>query len=124
MERSVERARRWVWSERLRRFDASGTTVKAFCERERVSVPSFYQWRRKLDGQRDEPGAATAKTENAESPPGQAFVPVMITQSAGVQLRLPNGVQFWLPGGDAVLLAAAIEAAGRLAGTSGEEAAC
>ena len=36
------------WQARLDRFEQANTTVLRFCDREGVSVPSFYQWRRKL----------------------------------------------------------------------------
>ncbi len=37
-----------VWRERFERLSRSGLTVARFCARERVSVASFYYWRRKL----------------------------------------------------------------------------
>ena len=36
------------WRKRLGRFSRSGLTVARFCSGERVSVASFYYWRRKL----------------------------------------------------------------------------
>ena len=114
MARSVDAALRRVWEDRLRRYAGSDLTVTRFCERERVSVPSFYQWRRKLAGS-PEPSGGTAGSERlALRPQEQAFVPVRITQSATIQMRLPNGVEVSLPTGDESLLVAAIAAAGRL----------
>lgn len=37
-----------VWRERLERFSCSGLTVARFCGGERVSIASFYLWRKKL----------------------------------------------------------------------------
>ncbi len=37
-----------VWRERFERLSRSGLTVARFCTRERVSVASFYHWRKKL----------------------------------------------------------------------------
>lgn len=37
-----------LWWELLRRHAVSGMTVVSFCERERVSTASFYNWRRRL----------------------------------------------------------------------------
>jgi hypothetical protein len=37
-----------VWRERFERLPRSGLTVAQFCARERVSVASFYHWRKKL----------------------------------------------------------------------------
>jgi hypothetical protein len=100
-------------------------TVTAFCQRERVSVPSFYYWRRKLsvtagtsgNGQGRRPGVTRA-------PQKQDFVPIAIRNSAAIKLRLPNGAQLWLPAGDADLLCAAIAAAGSLDAASQEDDAC
>ena len=36
-----------VWRERLERFSRSGLTVARFCGGERVSMASFYLWRKK-----------------------------------------------------------------------------
>ena len=36
------------WRKRFERFRRSGLTVARFCEGERVSVPSFYYWRKKF----------------------------------------------------------------------------
>ena len=111
-------ARRQVWSERLRRFSQSGRTVAAFCQRERVAVSSFYEWRKKLGFTTDE----TIETRSRNRQP--TFVPVQITghplDTAAVEIRLPNGVQVWLPT-DASLLAAGIAAAGRLNRAGQEE---
>ena len=122
---SADPAKQREWCERLQRFAECGVTIAAFCEREGVSVPSFYQWRRKL---RDEVHVAksTARQGNATRDlQAQAFVPVQITQAAAtVEMRLPNGVQLSLPAGDASLLAAAIAAAGSLAAVTWEDEAC
>ncbi len=37
-----------VWRERFERFSRSGLTVARFCGGERVSMASFYLWRKKL----------------------------------------------------------------------------
>ena len=50
----MRRDRKWrassvaEWKARLSRWQASGSTVSDFCLRERVSVPCFYLWRRRL----------------------------------------------------------------------------
>lgn len=123
MELSAAEVRRQVWAERLRRYSQSGLTVAAFCDQERVSLPSFYQWRRKLDGSPDG-RVGTAERDRSAERRSQAFVPVQIRQSAAVEMRLPNGVQFWLPAGDAAVLAAAIAAAGSLTRDNGEAEVC
>jgi transposase-like protein len=110
--------RRRVWQARLRRFAESDLSVAAFCRQERVSAPTFYEWRRKLGGTNGRRSGA-----RREAP---LFVPVQIEPAAAaVELRLPNGVVVSLPAGDAATLAAAIAAAARIpATTDGEGAAC
>ena len=100
MEWSRGPAPRGIWSERLRRYANSGLTVAAFCERERVSVPSFYYWRRKLLG----PGGTTGGSHGrmpkvVRAPQKRDFVPIAIRNTAAVKMRLPNGAQLWLPAG-------------------------
>jgi hypothetical protein len=72
-------SRRQVWAERLNRYRASSQTVKDFCQAENVSVPNFYQWKKKLT----EAEAAT--------PP--AFLPVNLAGQPGddLDLVLPGG---------------------------------
>jgi len=74
---------RQFWQQRLERFRRSGLTVTAFCDREGISLASFYAWRRRL--QRDSsPHAADAPR----------LVPVRLVTppvSAPVELLLPSG---------------------------------
>jgi hypothetical protein len=37
-----------LWLDRLNRHSTSQLTVAEFCQREEVSLPSFYQWKRRL----------------------------------------------------------------------------
>jgi hypothetical protein len=48
MTRSPDPRKLAAWRERFARFSSSGVTVGQFCSRERVSVASFYHWRKKL----------------------------------------------------------------------------
>ena len=36
------------WLERLNRFSQCNLTIAEFCQQEEVSLPSFYQWKRRL----------------------------------------------------------------------------
>ena len=102
MSRAVSSSRESLWRSRLQRFQASGLSVTRFCQNEQVSVPSFYQWRKRL-------GATTPRRV-----PAAAFVPVRLSQAAGVEIHLPNGSRICLPPGDTEALQVAIETAGRL----------
>ncbi len=48
MARPSDPKRLAVWRERFERFSSSGLTVARFCGGERVSIASFYLWRKKL----------------------------------------------------------------------------
>lgn len=125
MEWLKDPAPRGIWSERLRRYRNSGLTVAAFCERERVSVQSFYYWRRKLLGPGSTAGGGNGRMPKAvRAPQKRDFVPIAIRNSATVEMRLPNGAQLWLPTGDVAILSAAITVAGRLETVNREADAC
>ena len=119
MSRSGSPEKRQQWLERMQRYVGSGLTVAAFCQTESVSVPSFYQWRRKLAPARD-------SVESSSPEPGkQRFLAVRIAASTQLEVHLPNGARVFLPGSDVAVLDAVIAAAGRLPCLSGgEEAAC
>ena len=48
MSRSSDPKKLAVWRERLERFFTSELGVAPFCAQERVSMASFYHWRKKL----------------------------------------------------------------------------
>jgi len=129
MARSLNGEAWRVWRERLRRFAENRGRVAAFCEAEGVSVPSFYQWRKKLadcsathgerhgarvpHGSRSNSGASTKPVETA-------FLPVQIAAASHgpVEIELPNGARIWLAAGDLQTLGAAIAAAGQAPASS------
>lgn len=109
---AVNSSKEGVWRSRLRRFRSSGMSVLQFCEVEGVSAPAFYQWRKRL-------GTAAV----AQASP--TFVPVRLAApAAAVEIHLPNGARVCVPPGpqQADSLRVAIEAAGRLHGSSAAEA--
>jgi hypothetical protein len=82
---------RATWAARLARFAESTLTVTAFCDRERVSVPAFYYWKRRLDD--------ACPAVAADPVP---LLPVRLTGSPSpVELLLPGGAVLRLsPGCD------------------------
>lgn len=85
-----------VWRERLRRFQGAGCTVAEFCRRERVSVPSFYQWRRRLAD--TSPGPRPQRSRRLQGPQTTpAFQQVMLSGGGAVAIELPSGVRLELP---------------------------
>jgi len=120
MGRSLDEGKRSLWRQRLSRYARSNQTVAAFCASEGVSVPTFYQWKRKLGAvvtERDDPAERTSSAWD-----GPTFVPVRIEGSAVVEIELPNGARVRVPSDDVGALSAAITAAGRLSPHVVEEA--
>jgi hypothetical protein len=82
--RRPDPATRQRWQQRLERFRRTGLNVTDFCDREGISVASFYAWRRRL---RHSPAAA--------DPEPPRLVPVRLVASPGsapVELLLPSGL--------------------------------
>src|SRR5262249_51653247 len=77
MPRTADSATHHLWHQRLQRFARSGLSITAFCEREGISPPSFYAWRRRL----------------RHGLPAPRFLPVRVAPqpTAPVELLLPSG---------------------------------
>ena len=93
-----------VWGERLRRYEQAGQTVAEFCRRESVSVPSFYQWRKRLAPSMGQP-SKSATRRDAQAP---VFQQVMLTSGAVVVVELPSGVRVELPAQQVQLVRAVV----------------
>lgn len=123
MAREIDEGKRREWRERLERLERSGLTVVAFCVAEEVSMPSFFQWKRRLgrgSAERRPAKGRVIKTGEIEQP---KFLPVRIAIAAQVELELNNGVRVRVPANDAAAIHAVVYAAGRLPRGAGEEAA-
>jgi hypothetical protein len=90
-ERKERQWRRWIGE-----WQASGLSVRAFCERRGLALPTFYAWRRTLERRAAE---------------GPAFVPVQVvadaapTQAGALEVVLPDGRTVRVaPGFDAATL--------------------
>lgn len=119
MGRKPSQSTESVWRDRLARFCKCSLTVKEFCRQEGVSDPSFYQWRKRLDGGRQ--GAKRTgrsgggPTKTVKSLP---FMPVKVSSSrdtpgslfssALVEVELPNGVRIRVPAMESEALRVAI----------------
>jgi len=79
------------WKERLERFARSGLTVVQFCQAERVSQPSFYQWKKKLADQ-----ASPASSHSKASRFAFRAVEVTSPNLSATTIRLGNGVEIEL----------------------------
>ena len=87
MARKSSREAREQWRGRLLRFEHSKLSVAEFCRQEKVSEPSFYQWRKKLGKIASEASLSTNAT----------FLPVQVTATTGLQVSFPNGATLTIP---------------------------
>jgi transposase len=85
-----------LWRQRIQDWQRSGLTVRAFCQRRGLAVPSFYAWRRVLQ-ERQAPATPFLPVHVVpEQPPGPA---------AAVELLLAGGRTVRVaPGFDAATL--------------------
>ena len=113
MVRSSDVGKRMAWSQRFQQFDQWTGTVSQFCASERVSVASFYHWRRKLarnGTQKSHADLSLASTDDSrsaargqrgrkrDSPRADAgFVPVQVVGSAVVEVFLVEGSRLLIP---------------------------
>jgi hypothetical protein len=97
MARSSDPAKVAQWRRRLECFDLSNVSVARFCQREGVSVASFYHWRKKLAVKTRPPA-----TPRRIAPPASAFKPLSITgaPSPAIAVHLPGGTRLEVPAGD------------------------
>lgn len=99
-----------VWLERLARFDLRGLSAAEFCQRERVSLASFYRWRKRLADSRrqsdcEKRSAGPGVTGGAV---GGRFVPVSVKGLSAVVIELPEGLVVRVPASEAEALRTAI----------------
>jgi hypothetical protein len=83
------------WRQLICQWQRSGLSVRAFCERQRLALPSFYAWRRRLQ-ERDALGKQT--------PAPVTFLPVHLQPDDPVprpalELLLTNGHCLRIPHG-------------------------
>jgi hypothetical protein len=120
MGRSVDEGKWAAWQRRLARYERGSHSVAAFCIAEGVSVPCFYQWKRKLAAESAK--LATLRPGEALHTAGPTFLPVRIESAAVIEIELPNGVRVRVPSSDAAAISAVINAAGRVPAAGSAEA--
>ena len=96
MGRLAKGQRAAEWRQRIERFQVAGTTVAKFCRSEGVSVPSFYQWRKKF--------AAEQQVQRSVD-----FAPVRLVNSVNVTVHLLGGTRLEIPMSDSRALELAIQ---------------
>jgi hypothetical protein len=84
MPRSID-SKAQLWAKRLRDFENSSLTIAQFCNSVGCSVPTFYQWRKKLAG------------DNPPTLAQPSFLQVQSKSDTAIQVRLPSGVVIVVP---------------------------
>lgn len=109
--RRPDPAVRALWQERLHRFEKSGLSAAAFCAQQRLSLPSFYAWRRRLRQATPDPAPAPTAAQTAPR-----FLPVRVLPApaaSAVELVLPQGVVLRLvPGCDLAFVRSVVQSLG------------
>jgi hypothetical protein len=102
------------WRARLARHAGSGLSITRFCEAEGVSMPSFFNWRRRLAGAGGARpiGEAVGAARNAGDTGQALFQPILIEASGrrDVSIRLANGARLRLPAENVALVCAVVAA--------------
>lgn len=93
MPRLPSPERELFWRNLISQRPASAMTVAAFCQQAGVSVPSYYQWQRKL--------LAAEQPSNPVAQPVSPLVPVRIVddRTAALIVELPGNVRVRVPPG-------------------------
>jgi hypothetical protein len=105
MSRRSSLAKLEDWKRRLKRYEQSNQTISQFCFNERVSVASFFLWRKKVR-------ATAPPAELAPFPTDRTgrFQPVVILESASAHatvIRLGNACEIEL-GSDLTIVEAVL----------------
>lgn len=110
MSRGSNPAKVQQWTDRLERYQKSGQTVSDFCQKEGISAPSFYQWKKQLAGEPNSSKARliagsarqhvqpTQRRQGESTPTGSGFqsVELLSAPSSVTTIRLPNGIEIEL----------------------------
>lgn len=110
MEISKPSSRTDFWQDVLRQFVDSRLSVIDFCSQKGVSVPSFYQWKRKLQSvDKAPPVSAMVPVRIIPADPKPSPKPIQIITPSGFSIRVDSS----MPSTQLTQLIAAIEAASR-----------
>ena len=110
MESSKRSSRADFWRDALQQFVDSKLSVIDFCSQKGVSVPSFYQWKRKLQSaDKAPPVSAMVPVRSVPANPKPVPQPIQIMTPSGFAIRVDSA----MPSTELTQLIAAIEAASR-----------
>jgi transposase len=110
MESSKRSAKAEFWQHALQQFVESKLCVTDFCSQKGLSVPSFYQWKRKLlSPDKTPPVSAMVPVRIIPSNPTPSPQPIQIVTPSGFSIRVDSS----MPSTQLARLIAAIEAGSR-----------
>ena len=95
MTKMSRAARTRLWLDRLNRQVTSGLTVAQFCQRENISPPSFYQWRRRLTPRVESPANQRThkRPQRPKRKPVDGFAELIVQPATSMaQATLPGGI--------------------------------
>lgn len=95
------------WRRQIEGQAACELTARQWCQREGLSEPSFYAWRREL-AKRDRERLAAASSPARQS---AGFLPIQLTTfaAANVELQFPSGLVIRVPAHETAALRAILE---------------
>jgi transposase-like protein len=82
--------RREDWQQLISGYKQSGLTVKAFCEKHRVSEGLFYSWRKRVVAE-DQVARFALVATNGMAPSAPALQPLQLLLAGGERLEIPSG---------------------------------
>jgi hypothetical protein len=77
------------WRDMLHLWQTSGQTIRAFCQAQRLSEPSFYAWRRRIIPQRERQQPAFVPVRVTPIP--TTTIPLELVLASGPIVRVPPG---------------------------------
>ncbi|XZE33736.1 IS66 family insertion sequence element accessory protein TnpA [Pirellulaceae bacterium SH501] len=83
MARPSYASRSQRWAQHLADFDRSGLSVAQFCDSIGCSIPTFYNWKRKLGAAPTQPAFLRVQSVDASN--------------SAIEIKLPSGVLLRLP---------------------------
>ncbi len=107
MSRSINAEKRVLWQARLDAFAQSGLTIAEFCKEQNCSVPSYYQWKRKLLG---DDNSAVPQSQTSDRFIQLVPQPATEVSDSLVELHLRSGSFVRIRGGSASLLQVVVNA--------------
>lgn len=91
--------RQVYWQDAVKRQSISGLSIREFCEREGVSEPSFYLWRKRVRPGTDEEGPRTTDTAGSDTRISGKFIPLkLLDPTSELEVIHPLGYRIRLSG--------------------------